>query len=113
MASSRVRRGRSTQALVAAWFREHGWPDAESRPASLPGEDIIGLGHISVEVKASSRFNLLGALKQSRANAQGGLPLVVYRPDGYGPEKISGWVVAMTLEDATRLLADAYLVDLP
>lgn len=111
MATSRVRRGRSTQMLVAAWFAQRGWPNAESRAASLPGEDVLGLGDISVEVKASSRFNVLSALRQAEANAHGKLPAVVYRPDGFGPEKIDRWIVALTLADFTQLCHMANLHD--
>lgn len=107
MASSRVRRGRSTQTLVASWFAARGWPQAESRPASLPGEDILGMGDVSVEVKGSRDMPLLKALRQSQANAKGKLPLVVWRPDGFGPEKIGQWVCAMTLADMTTLLQKA------
>lgn len=107
MATARVRRGRTTQALVAQWFAARGWPQAESRAASLPGEDVLGMGDVSIEVKASSRFNLIAALRQSKTNANGKLPLVIYRPDGFGEAAISDWLVAMRLEDATHLLVRA------
>lgn len=110
MATSRVRRGRKTQELVAEWFRERGWPNAASRPASLPGEDVMGLP-FSLEVKASSRFNVLSALRQAQANSAGKLPAVVHRPDGYGPERIGNWVVSLDLSAFTALLVRAGLCE--
>jgi len=104
MPSSRVSRGRKTQELVAQWFREHGFEDAQSRPASLPGVDIMGMDWFAPEVKATEGQNFTGALKQARANAGSAFPLVVYRPRGFGPEKIEDWIVAFSLKDATELM---------
>lgn len=104
MANARVSRGRKTQQLLADWFRSHGWVGAESRPASLPGTDIYGMPGLAPEVKATAAQDFTGALRQAKANAKGDLPFVIYRPKGYGPEKISQWLVVFSLEDATNLL---------
>lgn len=59
------------------------------------------------EVKATAGQDFTGALRQARANAQDGeIPFVVYRPKGYGPEKIGQWVVALDLETFTQLMQE-------
>lgn len=105
MANARVSRGRKTQELLAEWFRRHGWTNAQSRPASLPGTDVYGMPGLAPEVKATAGQDFTGALRQARANAKDGeMPFVVYRPKGYGPEKIGQWLVVFDLETATRLI---------
>ena len=105
MANARVSRGRKSQELLAEWFRKHGWLGAQSRPASLPGTDVYGMPGWAPEVKATAKQDLTGALRQARANApEGHVPFVIYRPHGYGPEKIGQWIVAFSLEDATQLM---------
>ena len=111
MSRSRVFRGRKTQALVAEYLRLHGVTDAESRPASLPGEDILNTGNLSIEVKTGGSQVLLAALRQSKRN--GGpkkFPLVFWRPNGYGPEKIDQWVVVVSLSDMMTILRRARLL---
>lgn len=128
MANARVSRGRKTQQLLAGWFRSHGWVGAESRPASLPGSDVYGMPGLAPEVKATAGQDLTGALRQAKRNASAtcvfhgknvpvpldeditctcDLAFVIYRPNGYGPEKIGQWLVAFSLEDATQLLKEA------
>lgn len=113
MSRSRIVRGRKTQALVAAWFAERGWPHATSRGSSEAGEDILHMGGVSIEVKASSRFDVLAAIRQSEANCDGKYPVVVHRPDGYGPERIDRWVASMSLAALTCLLIRAGLAEVP
>lgn len=107
MTNSRVSRGRQSQELLAQWFRERGWPNAQSRAASLPGVDVFGMPYLAPEVKATAGQDFTGALKQAKANAKGDLPFVVYRPKGRGPERISEWLVIFSLDDATDLLVQA------
>ena len=105
MANSRVSRGRRTQWLTAWWFRNEGWDHAESIAASLPGKDIEGMPGWAPEVKATRDGSLTGAIKQAAKNAgEGETPFVVWRPDGYGEEKIGQWVVALSLKDFTELM---------
>lgn len=106
MATARVTRGRKTQELVAEWFRARGWPNAKSRAASLAGADIYDVP-FAPEVKATAGQDFTGALRQAKANAGGKLPFVIYRPKGYGPERIADWLVVFTLFDATQLLQKA------
>lgn len=105
MATSRVTRGRRTQAIIAAWFRAHGWPNAKHTEAFLPGNDITGIPAWAIEVKATSRGDLLDALRQARSNAdEHQTPVVIWRPNGYGETRIGEWVVALTLQDFTTLI---------
>lgn len=105
MANARVARGRKTQELLAEWFRDHGWHTAKSRPASLPGVDVYDMEPWKPEVKATAGQDFTGALRQARANAKdGGYPFVVYRPKGYGPERIGEWLVVFDLTTATTLM---------
>jgi hypothetical protein len=106
MVDNRVARGRLTQEITAKWFREHGAPEAKSRPASLPGTDVYDIAGLSIEVKAQPG-NVTGALKHAIRNANGGLPMVVWRPNGYGIERLPYWPAIFTLADATQLLRDA------
>jgi len=89
------------------YYNQQGWENATSRPASEPGKDIMRMLGLAPEVKATAEENFTGALKQAKTNANGDLAYVIYRPKGYGPEKIGQWIVAMTLEDHTQLLKDA------
>ena len=105
MANSRVQRGRQTQAMVAEWLRSHGYPDAEPVPAFLSGKDIIGTPGLSIEVKATSDVPILGGVRQAVQNADlGDLPLVVWRPNGYGPNRIDEWIVATQLQHLPTIL---------
>lgn len=104
MANARVARGRKTQELLAEWFRAHGWGNAKSRPASLPGVDVYDMPGWAPEVKATAGQDFTGALRQARANAGDDIPFVVYRPKGYGPERIGEWLVVFDLATITNLM---------
>jgi hypothetical protein len=91
--------------LLAKFLRQSLFPLAESRPASLPGTDILNTPGVAFEMKATEQAAIPAALRQARANAAyGELPVVVYRPRGYGPEKLPQWVAAVSLEDLMALL---------
>jgi hypothetical protein len=103
---SRKHRGMATQKLAADWFREHGWPFATSTGAGRCGVDIENMAGLSPEVKATPGDNS-GALSQAHRNRGEGLPFVVWRPNGYGPERIEDWPVLVRLDDFTELLRQA------
>lgn len=105
MTSSRVTRGRQTEALVADYLRSHGFPDAERMAASLPGADIRNTGEVSIEVKARRGLDLPGWLKQ--AGSREGVPVLIVRPDGYGEAKIEKWAMIIPLGEGTELLRKA------
>lgn len=102
---TRKRRGAETQNCVAAWFREHGWPHAESTGAGRPGVDILGLPGLACEVKARRDFSPMAWLRQA-VNGRG-IPFVVHRPDGMGPATIASWPVTLPLSEFTQLLHTA------
>jgi hypothetical protein len=56
------------------------------------------------EVKATASESFTTMLKQARANANGYYPFVVYRPQGYGPERIGEWLVVFDLATATKIM---------
>lgn len=106
MANSRVRRGRRTEAAVAAYLAQHGWPLAERVPASIPGADITGVVDLSIEVKARSDFHPRAWLAQAVKNADGRLPLAVVRMNGQGED--AGEYLAFTrLADLVPVLREA------
>lgn len=104
MATSRVRRGRESQVLLADYLRQQ-FPQAESLAASLPGKDIKNTPSWAIEVKATKDFNPTEFLKQAQANAGMDWPLAVYRPRGYGPEKMDAWVAMMPLRYMRELVS--------
>jgi hypothetical protein len=89
--TSRRSRSRETEQVVAEYLRPI-YPQAVRVPASLPGADVLFTPGITVEVKATRSLNLTAWLKQSSARgSMDALPVVVSRPDGYGPERVSIW----------------------
>jgi hypothetical protein len=102
----RTKRGRETQALAATWFQAHGWPWAYSKGSGESGIDVENMPGLSPEVKGTRGDNC-DALRQAHRNRGTGIPFVVWRPDGYGPERIAEWPVFFRLEDATALLRAA------
>lgn len=99
---SRKARGMRTQLVVARWFQEHGWPYAESVGAGRSGSDITGMPSLACEIKARSDLQPLAWLKQAEANA--GLPFVIFRPNGMGEQSVGQWGVMLRLERFTELL---------
>lgn len=94
--ASRRQRSRETEQIVADRLKEV-WPYADRRPASLPGSDILNTPGWDVEVKARRDLNLTAWLKQATQRAGEDLPVVIHRPDGYGPERIDQWPVTMPM----------------
>ena len=105
MVTSRVTRGRQTEALVAEYLRDHGFPQAERVAASLKGADITGTPGLAVEVKARRGLDLPGWLKQ--AAKREGMPILVIRPDGSGPANIGSWAMVLPLNAGVELLRQA------
>lgn len=105
MANSRVQRGRESEAVVADYLRDHGFPHAERVAASLKGADVTGTPGLAVEVK--SRYALdLGAWMKQAAKREG-LPLLVVRLNGMGPATIENWPLVLPFGQAVELLRNA------
>lgn len=106
--ASRKARGMRTQALVAEWFQQHGYPYATDAGAGRPGKDILNTPGLSIEIKARSKFEPQAWLRQAAGAAVGDeLPLAIFRPNGMGPESIGRWGVLLTLDDLGVLLRKA------
>jgi hypothetical protein len=103
----RKERGNRTANLVAPWYRLRGWGQAEARPPSMPGRDLVGMPGLAPEVKARAEFEPLAWLRQARKNAGADLGYVVWRPNGMGPQSIGEWPVMLRHDDFVRLLHQA------
>lgn len=105
---SRKQRGRESEALVAKYLQPV-FPYAERVPASLPGKDILHTPGWALEVKARRGLDLPGWLKQANGRALLHLevPVLVVRPDGFGPERINQWAAVVTLEEMRKLMRGA------
>jgi len=105
---SRKQRGHDTERIVAQWFAANGWPYAEPVGAGRSGTDVTGMPGLLVDAKARRDFTPTEWLKQ-HALANGVMSFVVWRPDGYGPDKpgTGAFGVMMRLDDFTTLLHSA------
>jgi hypothetical protein len=112
MATRKVRKDRAmeTQRLLAELLREQGIEFADTAGAGRPGRDLLNWPGVAAEVKATAGTPTVAALRQTEKYAAGDLPLVIYRPPGYGPDKIMQWPVTMRLETALSLLRAAGLL---
>lgn len=104
MANSRVQRGRASQ-QIAAEFLHPVFPLARGIAASLPGRDILETPGYAIEVKATKDFSPTAFMKQATKNSKGDWPFSIYRPRGYGPEKVELWVAMTTLGEMRGLIA--------
>ena len=96
MPTSRVSRGRKSQD-IAATFLHPVFPEARGIAASLKGRDILETPGFSIEMKATKEFSPTAFLRQAAKSANGDVPFAIYRPRGYGPEKVDQWVAMTTL----------------
>jgi len=102
---SRIFRGRASQGLVAEFMRSV-WPEGKSKEAFLPGVDIENTPGWRVEVKGTRDGTLTSAIKQCESHPGEGTPIVIWRPDGYGKERVGEWLVVMRLRDFRELAAE-------
>jgi hypothetical protein len=98
--TTRRGRGAATEHLVAEHWRTHGWPHAEVRRGN--GTDLTGTPGIAVEIKA--RRDFLATLWLKQASSRPGLPVCIWRPDGYGLTRIEEWPTMMYHRDLIALL---------
>ena len=95
---ARIVRGRATQRIAADYLRDV-WPECFSKEAFLAGVDIENTPGWRIEVKATQDGTLTGAMKQAEKHPGIGTPVVIWRPDGYGPEKVGEWLAVVRLRD--------------
>jgi hypothetical protein len=105
--NSRRHRGFQTQAIVARYLREHGWPYAESAGSGRSGSDITGVLDLDIECKARTGFSPLAAMKQQEDRATGQFPFAVLRMDGQGEASIGAWPCVIRLDNLVGLLRQA------
>jgi hypothetical protein len=120
MSTARVRRGRATQAIAAKFLSERGWPRAEPVEPFFSGRDLKHMGRLAFEIKATAACPLPSALAQAARHAadgpagwripcspDGDLPVALWRPAGYGPERVGEWVLALRFGDGAAVLRAA------
>jgi hypothetical protein len=91
---SRINRGRETEFILAEYLQAY-WPEAHATGKSAPGDDIVGTGVLAIEAKATAHNPILPALRQAHGRArEGQIPVVIWRPNGFGPANVADWVVA-------------------
>ena len=104
---SRKHRGYKSQAIVAQYLAEHGWPYAEPTGAGRQGSDVIGILDLDVEVKARSGFDPLAAMRQQEERSIDRLPFAVLRMNGQGEATIGAWPVVIRFDNFVELLRAA------
>jgi hypothetical protein len=93
----RTDRGRETEFLLAEYLKSL-YPDACATNKSAPGMDVANCGVLDIEAKATAALPLLSALSQVHRRVDSNqIPVVIWRPNGYGKERIREWVVATRL----------------
>ena len=92
-------KGKRGEREVAAFLRSEGY-DAHRGVQYHGGPespDVVGLPRIHIEVKRTERFDLYGALSQSKGDAGDNMPIVVHRKNE------CEWVVVQPLKDWIEL----------
>lgn len=107
--ASRKARGRQTEHIGADYLKVNGWPFAEPVGSSAPGCDITGTPGVGWEFKARRDLDLTGWLRQAVGNAQAKelVPILVFRPNGYGPASVGNWPAITTFAWQCQLLRAA------
>ncbi|WP_203903462.1 hypothetical protein [Virgisporangium aliadipatigenens] len=107
MSTHRKRRGAATQRIAADAWKADGWPYAEPVGAGIPGRDLTGTPGIGIEVKARRDLDLTGWLRQAVRNADADIPVLLVRPDRYGPATVDQWPAIVPHAVLRRLLRAA------
>jgi len=104
----RKHRGYASQAIVAKYLKQHGFPFAESTGAGRQGSDVTGTPGIDWEIKARTDFNPSAVMKQLAERAQEGvLPVAVLRLNGQGEASVENWVGVVPFGVLVRLIREA------
>jgi hypothetical protein len=105
MSQSRKFRGYATQAIVAQYFREQGWQHALPVGAGRDGSDVTGIPNLDIEIKARTKLDLAGLMRQLTERKKGtGLGVGVLRLNGQGEKSVEQFVAVLTLADLVYLL---------
>ena len=105
MSQSRKHRGYATQRIVADYLRSQGWEHALPVGAGRDGSDVTGIDGLDIEIKARTKLDLSGLMKQlSDRRAGSGLGVGVMRLNGQGEKSVEQFVAVLTLADLTYLL---------
>lgn len=107
MSQSRKHRGYKTQDLVAKYLVSHGFPYAMSAGAGREGSDITGTPGIDWEVKARTKFDPMGTMKQQANRVSDELPIAVMRLNGQGENSVGSFCVVMRFDELVLLLRKA------
>jgi hypothetical protein len=105
---SRAGRGRETELLARErWKRV--FPHCQVVASSAPGRDLLNTAPFAPEIKARSEFNPVAWARQAARNAGDDIPVVVMRPNGFGPEQVDKWLVFLYQADFLELVKRAGL----
>ena len=105
MSQSRKHRGYATQRIVAEYLVEQGWENALPVGAGRDGSDITGIKGLDIEIKARTKLDLSGLMRQLSERKSGtGLGVGVLRLNGQGEKSVEQFVAVLTLADLAYLL---------
>lgn len=107
MTSSRKRRGRDTERLVAEHVRTL-WPHATATAPGASGPDLLHTDGAAIEIKARRSLDLGAWMRQAQRNAHpNAVPVLVIRLDGAGPTTVGSWPAVIPLDALLTLLEQA------
>jgi hypothetical protein len=101
---SRKHRGYRTQHIVAQYLREQGWEHALPVGAGRDGSDITGINGLDIEIKARTKLDLAGLMRQLHDRKTKGMGVGVLRLNGQGEKSVDQFVAVLTLSDLVYLL---------
>lgn len=102
---SRKHRGYATQRIVAEYLQAQGWQHALPVGAGRDGSDITGITGLDIEIKARTKLDLAGLMRQLSERKQNtGMGVGVLRLNGQGEKSVEQFVAVLTLADLVYLL---------
>ena len=88
-----------TQRVLAEYLLEK-FPACYAAGAGESGKDLRRTPGYSIEIKARSRLDIKGGLKQAAANCDDGdKPILIVRLNGQGEANVGDWIVIQRLSD--------------
>lgn len=102
---SRKHRGYATQRIVAEYLQREGWEHALPVGAGRDGSDITGIPGLDIEIKARTKLDLAGLMRQlADRKSNKGMGVGVLRLNGQGEKSVEQYVAVLTLSDLVYLL---------